>query len=68
MASFDVKRMSELQEAQPRTALLRAPCGACTVRHLTLCATLEEQELAETSAIPSFRPWNSRPAIPWPCP
>ena len=53
MASFDVKRMSDLQEAQPRAAPLRAPCGACTVRHLTLCATLEEDELAEMSAIVS---------------
>ncbi len=53
MAAFDVKRMSELQEPQPRAAPLRSPCGACTVRHLTLCATLEEQELAEMSAIVS---------------
>ena len=53
MASFDVKRMSELQEPQPRPAPLRLPCGACTVRHLTLCAALEEHELAEMSAIVS---------------
>ncbi len=53
MAAFDVKRMSEIQEPQPRAARLRSPCGACTVRHLTLCAALEEQELAEMSAIVS---------------
>ena len=53
MASFDLKGMSELQETQPRAAPLRAPCGACPVRHLTLCATLEEPELAEMSAIVS---------------
>ncbi len=53
MASFDVKRMSELQEPQPRAVPLRAPCGACTVRHLTLCGALDEEELAQMSAITS---------------
>ena len=44
MTSFDVKRMSPLQESRPRpfAVPLRAPCGACAVRELTLCTTLEE--------------------------
>ncbi len=53
MAAFDVNGMSQLQEPQPRALPLRSPCGACTVRHLTLCGSLEEQELAEMSAIVS---------------
>ena len=51
MVTFDVKKMSQLREPRPRAAAMRSPCGACTVRHLTLCASLEEQELAEMSAI-----------------
>jgi CRP/FNR family transcriptional regulator len=53
MASFDVKNMNRLQESRPRpnAVPMRSPCGACTVRHLTLCATLEERELAEMAAI-----------------
>jgi CRP/FNR family transcriptional regulator len=53
MASFDVKKLAQLQEPRPRAAVARSPCSACTVRHLTLCATLEEQELAEMTAIVS---------------
>ncbi len=53
MTSFDVKRMSPLQESRPRpfAVPLRSPCSACAVRDLTLCATLEEHELAEMAAI-----------------
>ncbi len=53
MTSFDVKRMSPLRESRPRpfAVPLRSPCGACAVRDLTLCATLEEHELAEMAAI-----------------
>ncbi|MFQ6017174.1 MAG: cyclic nucleotide-binding domain-containing protein [Kiloniellaceae bacterium] len=32
---------------------MASPCGACSVRHLTLCAALEGSELAEMSAIVS---------------
>ncbi len=54
MMSFDIKRMGKLQEPQPRALPLRSPCGACTVRHLTLCGSLEEHELAQMSAIVSY--------------
>lgn len=53
MATFDVKNMEHLQEAKPRLGPARSPCGACSVRHLTLCATLEEHELAEMASIVS---------------
>ncbi len=53
MAIFDVKTTGQVREPIARGAPLRAPCGACTVRHLTLCAALEPHELAEISAIVS---------------
>ncbi len=53
MAIFDVKTVGQVREPIARGAPLRAPCGACTVRHLTLCAALEPHELAEISAIVS---------------
>ncbi|MHA1154364.1 MAG: cyclic nucleotide-binding domain-containing protein, partial [Alphaproteobacteria bacterium] len=45
--------MSPLRESQPRpfAVPMRSPCSACAVRDLTLCATLEEPELAEMAAI-----------------
>lgn len=53
MTSFDVKKMSPLQEprSRPFAVPLHSPCSACSVRDLTLCATLEEPELAEMAAI-----------------
>jgi CRP/FNR family transcriptional regulator len=53
MTLFDVKKMSPLQESRPRPFAVspRSPCAACSVRDLTLCATLEEPELAEMAAI-----------------
>jgi CRP/FNR family transcriptional regulator len=53
MTSFDVKKNGTLQDAQPRpfAAPRSSPCGACSVRDLTFCATLEEPELAEMAAI-----------------
>lgn len=53
MAIFDVKTTGQVREPIAHRAPLRAPCGACTVRHLTLCAALEPHELAEISAIVS---------------
>ncbi len=53
MAAFDVKRMGQLQEPIPRLGPVASPCSACTVRHLTLCAALGEQEIAQISAIVS---------------
>lgn len=55
MASFDVKNLGQLRKPVPRAAPLNSPCGACTVRHLTLCGSLEEQELAEMSSIMTSR-------------
>ena len=54
MTSFDIKRMGQLQDPVPRAGHKPSPCSACTVRHLTLCGTLEEHELAEMSAIVSY--------------
>ncbi len=53
MASFDVKKMNPLQESRPRPFAVpsRSPCSACAVRDMTLCASLEEPELAEMAAI-----------------
>ncbi|HSR72806.1 MAG TPA: cyclic nucleotide-binding domain-containing protein [Kiloniellales bacterium] len=51
MSTFDVKQIGKLQEPSRRPGGVDSPCQACTVRHLTLCAALEEQELAEMSAI-----------------
>ncbi len=54
MTSFDIKRMGQLQDPVPRAGHKPSPCTACTVRHLTICGTLEEHELAEMSAIVSY--------------
>ncbi len=55
MTSFNIEKMVQLQGPVPRPrpneVPLFSPCGACTVRHLTLCAALEERELAEMAAI-----------------
>ena len=53
MTSFDVKKLTSLQESRPRpfAAPRNSPCSACAVRDLSLCAALEEQELAEMEAI-----------------
>jgi CRP/FNR family transcriptional regulator len=53
MTSFDVKKMSSLQDSRPRPFAVpsHSPCSACAVRDLTICATLEEPELAEMTAI-----------------
>ncbi len=51
MTSFDIKRMGQLQDPVPRAGHKPSPCTACTVRHLTICAALDEAELARMSAI-----------------
>lgn len=54
MPYFEVKKaMAPLRESVARAAGPTGPCRACTVRHLTLCAALEGDELAEMSAIVS---------------
>ena len=51
MAPFDLKTRRPVPEPIPRTAPLSSPCGACSVRQLTICAELDARELAEMSAI-----------------
>ena len=54
MASFEIKKMSgRIPGAAPRTGRPALPCSACSVRHLTLCAALDEQEVADMAAIVS---------------
>ena len=54
MATFDVNGLlrNATRPATPRPGT-RSPCEACTVRHLTLCAALEDNELSAMSAIVS---------------
>ena len=51
MSAFDVKKMTPLSEAAQQPARAQTPCQACTVRHLTVCAPLDEQEVQEVAAI-----------------
>ncbi len=51
MASLDLKTSRSVPEPIARIARLSSPCSACSVRQLTICAALEERELAEMSAI-----------------
>lgn len=53
MAAFDVNKISQLQDPVARYRAASSPCKACPVRHLTLCAALEDEELAQMSAIVS---------------
>jgi CRP/FNR family transcriptional regulator len=54
MTSFDIKRMVQLQDPVPRAGHKPSPCAACTVRHLTICGSLDVEELAQMSAITSY--------------
>ena len=52
MASFEVKKISgELPSAVSRDSRAVSPCAGCTVRHLTLCAALDEREVADMAVI-----------------
>jgi CRP/FNR family transcriptional regulator len=53
MTSFDVKKLNPLQESRPQPFAVsrNSPCSACAVRDRSLCAALEEPELAEMAAI-----------------
>ena len=54
MASFEIKKLTgSLPGARPRDGDLVSPCSACNVRHLTLCATLDDREVADMAAIVS---------------
>jgi CRP/FNR family transcriptional regulator len=49
---FDISRIRGLAPAQERRAgEAVSPCGACSVRHLTFCAPLGEEELNHVSRI-----------------
>lgn len=51
---FDISHARKLDDAVPQPGVQRlapSPCGACTVRHLTLCAPLEQRELSEVAKI-----------------
>lgn len=54
---FDISRINRVGEAIPQAkqGVLdpQSPCGACAVRHLTFCAPLDQEELAEVSKIVS---------------
>lgn len=52
MSTFEVKQISSrLAEARPRSYSDQSPCAACTVRSLTLCSVLEDDELSHLTAI-----------------
>ncbi len=51
MATFDVKNIGHLRPAVPREEVMPSPCAACSIRHLTLCAALQENEVQEMAAI-----------------
>ena len=51
MATFDLKNIGHLQPAHPRAGIMPSPCAACSIRHLSLCAALQENEVQEMAAI-----------------
>lgn len=51
MATFDVKSIRPLAGAVPKSDVMPSPCAACSIRHLTLCAALDEREVQEMAAI-----------------
>jgi CRP/FNR family transcriptional regulator len=57
MSPFDINRIRELGPAAPNESVDRdsgpSPCGACSVRHLTFCAPMAEDELGHVSKIVS---------------
>jgi len=51
LATFDVRRIGQLRDATLRPRTLPSPCAACSVRHTSLCAALDESEVREVAAI-----------------
>ncbi len=51
MQRLDIKSALTRREAAKKPPEDKSPCSACSVRHLTVCAALDESELAEVSAI-----------------
>lgn len=51
MSAFDVQKIPPLSEAASKPRRASSPCSACRVRHLTVCAPLDDSELHEIAAI-----------------
>jgi CRP/FNR family transcriptional regulator len=49
--SFDLNKVTALRPAKPQAKAAASPCSACTVRHLTFCQPLDDQELQQLTAI-----------------
>ncbi|MET4806933.1 cyclic nucleotide-binding domain-containing protein [Limibacillus sp. MBR-115] len=63
MPPFDVRFVRNLEQARPRPDRSSAPCVACAVRHLTVCAPLNPAELAEFSTIMKRRHFEPANAV-----
>lgn len=53
MSAFDVNKITPLSEPTKRPGRPGSPCQVCTVRHLTVCAPLDDAEVQEVSTIAS---------------
>ena len=51
LSPFDVASKAELPRALPRDEEPASPCSACAVRHLSVCAALDADELHHLAAI-----------------
>jgi len=51
VATFDVKNFSPLRPAVPKSMAMPSPCAACSIRHLSICAALEDSEVQDMAAI-----------------
>jgi CRP/FNR family transcriptional regulator len=51
LSAFDVNKMAPFSEPAPRPARGSEVCQSCTVRHLTVCAPLDDAEVQEVATI-----------------
>ena len=51
MSVFNINQVSKLAPAAPREQADGSPCAACSVRGMTICEPLDNQELAQVSAL-----------------
>jgi len=51
VATFDVKNFDRLRPAVPKSTAMPSPCAACSIRHLSICAALEDSEVQDMAAI-----------------
>lgn len=51
MATFNVKNIGHLRPAVAKPNVMPSPCAACSIRHLTICAVLDECEVQDMAAI-----------------